>query len=42
VNIRIYGVPARIYSVAKTIADCFKYPRKIAIEAAIQGIPGGR
>jgi predicted transcriptional regulator of viral defense system len=29
VNTRIDGVPVRIYSVAKTIADCLKYRRKI-------------
>jgi predicted transcriptional regulator of viral defense system len=29
VNTRIDGVPVRIYSAAKTIADCLKYRRKI-------------
>jgi len=29
VNTKIDGVPVRIYSAAKTIADCLKYRRKI-------------
>jgi predicted transcriptional regulator of viral defense system len=29
VNIRIDGEPVRVYSVAKTIADCLKYRRKL-------------
>ena len=29
VNIRVDGEPIRIYSVAKTIADCLKYRRKL-------------
>jgi len=29
VNTRIDGVPVRIYSAAKTIADCLKYRRNI-------------
>jgi predicted transcriptional regulator of viral defense system len=28
-NIRIDGVPIRIYSAAKTIADCLKYRKKL-------------
>jgi hypothetical protein len=28
------GEPIRVYSVAKTIADCFKYRRRIGIQAA--------
>src|SRR5882762_3000632 len=38
VNTRIDGVPVRIYSVAKTIADCFKYRRKIGIETAVHAL----
>ncbi len=30
VNMRIDGKPVRVYSVAKTIADCLKYRRKLA------------
>jgi predicted transcriptional regulator of viral defense system len=29
INTRIHGVPVRIYSVAKTVADCLKYRGKI-------------
>jgi predicted transcriptional regulator of viral defense system len=42
VNARIDGVPVRIYSAAKTIADCFKYQPKIGIETAIQAFRTGR
>jgi predicted transcriptional regulator of viral defense system len=35
VNGRIDGVPVRIYSTAKTVADCFKYRRKLGIEVAV-------
>jgi predicted transcriptional regulator of viral defense system len=38
VNARIDGVPVRIYSAAKTIADCFKYRRKIGIETAADAL----
>src|SRR5579859_3840010 len=42
VNARIDGVPVRIYSTAKTIADCLKYRRKIGIETAIRAFRAGR
>lgn len=35
VNARIDGVPVRIYSTTKTIADCSKYRRKIGTEKAL-------
>ena len=35
VNTRIDGVPVRIYSAAKTIADCLKYRRKIGGDLAV-------
>jgi predicted transcriptional regulator of viral defense system len=35
-NIRIDGVPVRIYSAAKTIADCLKYRRKIGGNLAVK------
>jgi predicted transcriptional regulator of viral defense system len=41
VNTRIHGVPVRVYSVAKTIADCFKYRRKIGIETAVEAFRAG-
>ncbi len=28
------GVPVRIYSLAKTIADCFKFRNKIGLDVA--------
>jgi hypothetical protein len=31
VNAKIDGVPVRIYSAAKTVADCLKYRRKIGV-----------
>jgi predicted transcriptional regulator of viral defense system len=34
----IDGVPVRIYSPEKTIADCFKYRNKIGLEAAIEAL----
>jgi predicted transcriptional regulator of viral defense system len=38
VNARIDGVPVRIYSTAKTIADCLKYRRKIGIDTAVRAL----
>ena len=38
VNARIDCVPVRIYSTAKTIADCLKYRRKIGIEKALHAL----
>jgi predicted transcriptional regulator of viral defense system len=34
VNTKIEGVPVRVYSAAKTVADCLKYRRKIGIRFA--------
>jgi predicted transcriptional regulator of viral defense system len=34
----IDGVPVRIYSPEKTIADCFKYRNKIGIDVAIEAL----
>jgi predicted transcriptional regulator of viral defense system len=36
VNTRIDGIPVRVYSVAKTVADCFKYRNKIGVETAVR------
>jgi predicted transcriptional regulator of viral defense system len=38
VNTRIDGVPVRIYSVAKTIADALKYRNKIGVEIAMHSL----
>ncbi|HEU0138641.1 MAG TPA: type IV toxin-antitoxin system AbiEi family antitoxin domain-containing protein [Bryobacteraceae bacterium] len=34
----IEGVPARIFSVAKTVADCFKYRNKIGLDVALEAL----
>jgi predicted transcriptional regulator of viral defense system len=34
----IDGVPAQIYSTAKTVADCFKYRNKIGVDVAIEAL----
>jgi predicted transcriptional regulator of viral defense system len=35
---RIDGVDVKIYSVAKTVADCFKYRNKIGIDVAVEAL----
>ncbi len=35
---RIEGVPVRVYSAAKTVADCFKYRNKIGIDVAVEAL----
>lgn len=35
---RIEGIPVRVYSPAKTVADCFKYRNKIGIDVAIEAL----
>ena len=35
---RIEGSEVRIYSVAKTIADCFKYRNKVGLDVAIEAL----
>src|SRR3984957_332671 len=37
----IDGVPVRIYSAAKTVADCFKYRNKIGLDVAIEALREG-
>jgi predicted transcriptional regulator of viral defense system len=34
----IEGVPVRVFSAAKTIADCFKYRNKIGLDVAIEAL----
>ncbi len=34
----VEGVPVRIYGVAKTVADCFKFRNKIGIDIAIEAL----
>lgn len=35
---RIEGVPVHVYSVAKTIADAFKYRNKIGLDVALEAL----
>lgn len=35
---RVDGVTVRITSVAKTVADCFKYRNKIGLDAALEAL----
>jgi predicted transcriptional regulator of viral defense system len=35
---RIEGVDVRIYSAAKTVADCFKYRNKVGIDVAVEAL----
>jgi predicted transcriptional regulator of viral defense system len=35
---RIEGVTVRIYSAAKTVADCFKYRNKVGIDVAVEAL----
>jgi predicted transcriptional regulator of viral defense system len=35
---KIEGVPIRVYSAAKTVADCFKYRNKIGIDVAVEAL----
>ncbi|GES43990.1 transcriptional regulator [Rhizobium dioscoreae] len=34
----VEGVPVKVFSVAKTIADCFRYRNKIGLSVAIEGL----
>jgi predicted transcriptional regulator of viral defense system len=35
---QIEGVPTRVFSVAKTVADCFKYRNKIGLDVALEAL----
>jgi predicted transcriptional regulator of viral defense system len=35
---RVEGVAVRVYNVAKTIADCFKYRNKIGLDVALEAL----
>jgi len=35
---QVDGVPVRIYSPAKTVADCFKFRNKIGVDVAIEAL----
>jgi predicted transcriptional regulator of viral defense system len=34
----VEGVPLRVFSVAKTVADCFKYRNKIGLDVALEAL----
>ncbi len=34
----VEGVPVKVFGVAKTIADCFRYRNKIGLSVAIEGL----
>ena len=38
---RIEGIPVRVYDVAKTVADAFKYRNKIGLEVALEALHDG-
>ena len=35
---RLEGVEVRVYSAAKTVADCFKYRNKIGIDVVVEAL----
>ena len=35
---KIEGVTVRVYSAAKTVADCFKYRNKIGVDVAVEAL----
>jgi predicted transcriptional regulator of viral defense system len=37
-NYQVDGVPVRVYSAAKTVADCFKFRNKIGLDIAIEAL----
>lgn len=39
---RIEEVPAKVYSIAKTVADCFKYRNKIGLDVALEALREAR
>jgi predicted transcriptional regulator of viral defense system len=37
-NHKVDGVSVRVYSIAKTVADCFKFRNKIGLDIAIEAL----
>lgn len=35
---RVEGVPVRVYGVAKTVTDCFRYRNKIGLDVALEAL----
>jgi predicted transcriptional regulator of viral defense system len=40
-NHLVEGVPIKVFSAAKTVADCFKYRNKIGLEVALEALREG-
>jgi predicted transcriptional regulator of viral defense system len=38
---RVYGIGVRVYSAAKTVADCFKYRSKVGLDVAMEALREG-
>lgn len=38
---RVYGIEIKVYSPAKTVADCFKYRHKIGLDVALEALREG-
>ena len=36
-----HGAPIRVYSVAKTVTDCFKFRNKIGLDVALEALKDG-
>ncbi len=37
----LYGMPIKVYSAAKTVADCFKFRNKIGLDVALEALREG-
>lgn len=40
-TITLHGTPIRVYSVAKTVADCFKFRHQIGLDVALEALKEG-
>jgi predicted transcriptional regulator of viral defense system len=38
---RVYGIPIKVYSAAKTVVDCFKYRNKVGLDVALEALREG-
>jgi predicted transcriptional regulator of viral defense system len=38
---RVGGIPVRVYGVAKTVADCFKYRNKVGLDVSLEALRAG-
>ena len=37
-TVMVEGAPVRVYSVAKTVTDCFKFRNKIGLDVALEAL----